>query len=96
MRNIADVSIGDTVVIEKVTPLAGERVILKPVEEIIPGISARVMEYVPFAIKDNPLAVGERIWYSFDGTTFVFDVADVQPKNASAIVVSKNTKFAVG
>lgn len=96
MRNIADVSIGDTVVIEKVTPLAGERVILKPVEEIIPGISARVMEYVPFAIKDNPLAVGERIWYSFDGTTFVFDVADVQPKNSSAIVVSKNTKFSVG
>ncbi|HXG06477.1 MAG TPA: hypothetical protein VNI77_04030 [Nitrososphaera sp.] len=54
------------------------------------------MEYVPFAIKDNPQAVEERIWYSFDGTTSVFDFADVQPKNAGAIVVFKKTKFAVG
>lgn len=95
MRNVADVSIGDIVVIEKVTPLAGERVVLKTVEEIIPGISNRVMEYIPFGIKDNPLVVGERIWYAFDGTTFVFDVVDIQPQNAGAIVVTRDTKFTV-
>jgi hypothetical protein len=95
MRNIADVAIGDMVVIEKVTPLAGERVILKPVVEIIPGISTRVTEYIPFGIKDNPLVIGERIWYAFDSTTFVFDVVDIQPQNADAIVVSKNTIFAI-
>jgi len=95
MRNVADVSIGDTVVIEKVTPLAGEKVILKPVEEIIPGISTRVTEYIPFGIKDNPLVIGERIWYAFDSTTFVFDVVDIQPQNAGAIIVTKDTKFAI-
>jgi hypothetical protein len=95
MRNVADVSIGDTVVIEKVTPLAGERVILKPIEEIIPGISARVTEYIPFGIKDNPLVIGERIWYSFDGTNFVFDVVGIQPQNAGAITVTKDTKFTI-
>jgi hypothetical protein len=95
MRNVANVSIGDTVVVEKVTPLAGEKVILKPIDEIIPGISARVTEYIPFGIKDNPLVLGERLWYSFDYTTFVFDVVDIQPENAGAIVVSKNTKFSI-
>lgn len=95
MRNITDVSIGDTVIIEKVTPHAGERVILKPIEEIIPGISTRVTEYIPFGIRDNPLVIGERILYAFDSTTFVFDVVDIQPQNADAIVVTKNTKFAI-
>jgi hypothetical protein len=95
MRNIADVSIGDMVDIEKVTPVAGERVTLEPIEEIIPGISARVTEYIPFGIKENLLVVGERIWYTFDGTAFVFDVVKVQPHDASAIVVTKNTKFAI-
>lgn len=95
MRNAVDVSIGDTVVIEKVTPLSGERVILKPIGEIIPGISTRVVEYVPFGIKDSPLVIGERIWYSFDGTNFVFDIVDIQPQNAGAITVTKDTKFAI-
>ena len=95
MRNVADVSIGDMVLIEKVTPVAAERVTLKSIEEIIPGISARVIEYVPFAIKENPLVAGERIWYSFDGTAFVFDVVDIKPQNADAIVVRKDTKFTI-
>jgi len=95
MRNIADVSIGDMVVIEKVTSLVGEQAVLKPIEEPISGISARVMEYLPFTMKDNPLATGEPIVYAFDGTTFVFDVLDIRPKTA-AIMVTKNTKFALG
>jgi len=95
MLKATDVAVGDTVVIEKVTPLAGEKVILKPIEEIIPWISSRVMEYIPFGIRDNPLVVGEWVWYSFDGTTFVFDVVDIQPNNAGAIVVSRGTKFAI-
>src|SRR6185503_966555 len=81
MRTAIDVAIGDIVVIEKVTPLAGQVVTLKPVEEIVPGISARIKEYIPFGIKDNPLVMGERIWYTFDGTPFVFDVVDILPNN---------------
>ena len=95
MRNIADVSIGDMVVIKKITPPAGKTVILKPIEEIIPGISSRVTEYIPFGIKESPLVIGERIWYAFDNTTFVFDVVDIQPQNAGAIIVTKDTKFAI-
>jgi hypothetical protein len=95
IRKVADVSIGDTVVIEKVTPLPGERVILKTIEEIIPGISTRITGYIPFGTKDNPLVIGERIWYAFDNTTFMFDVVDIRPQNAGAIIVSKNTKFAI-
>lgn len=95
MRNVAEVQVGDTVTIEKVTPVAGEKVILKPIEEIIPGISTRVAEYIPFGIKDNPLVIGERIWYTFDSTTFVFDVVDIQPQSTGAIVVTKDTKFEI-
>ena len=95
MRNIVDVSLGDTAIIEKVTPLAREKVTLRPIEEIIPGISTRIAEYIPFALKDNPLIVGEWMWYSFDNITFVFEVLEIQPSNAEAIVVTKDTKFLI-
>ncbi len=95
IRNFADVSIGDIVTIEKVTPVAGERVILKPIEEIIPGISSRIVEYIPFSMKENPLVIGERVWYTFDGTMFVFDVVGIRPQNAGAILVTKDTRFEI-
>jgi hypothetical protein len=95
VRNSVDISVGEVVSIQKATPVAGERVILKPIEEIIPGISTRVVEYIPFSLKENPLIIGERVWYTFDGTMFVFDVVAVQPQNADAILVTKDTRFEI-
>jgi hypothetical protein len=95
MRSVADAAVGDTVTIEKATPVPADEVAIKPIEEILPGVSTRVAEYIPFALKDNPLVTGEWMRYTFDETPFVFQVVDVQPHDAEAVAITKGTKFTI-
>ena len=89
LRNNANVSIGDTVIIDKINVKQASDVEIFPVEAI-PPIDPK---YVAEALDNIPILEGDTIVTPYFGGRLSFGVAKTKPKGA--VLVSKQTTFKI-
>lgn len=91
LRNNAGVAIGDTVEIAKIKALPAEKIIVAPLETI-PPVDER---YLADALESVPIVKGDNVMVPYFGGRLTFEVIDVSPAAASAVLVSQKTLFQI-
>jgi transitional endoplasmic reticulum ATPase len=91
LRNNAGVAIGDTVEIAKIKAVPAEKIIVAPLETI-PPVDER---YLADALESVPIVKGDNVMVPYFGGRLTFEVIDVSPAAASAVLVSQKTMFQI-
>ncbi|HEY7108316.1 MAG TPA: CDC48 family AAA ATPase [Nitrososphaeraceae archaeon] len=91
LRNNAGVAIGDTVEIAKIKAVPAEKIIVAPLETI-PPVDER---YLADALESVPIVKGDNVMVPYFGGRLTFEVIDVSPSQASAVLVSQKTVFQI-
>jgi transitional endoplasmic reticulum ATPase len=91
LRNNAGVAIGDTVEIAKIKAVPAEKIIVAPLETI-PPVDER---YLADALESVPIVKGDNVMVPYFGGRLTFEVIDVSPAAASAVLVSQKTLFQI-
>jgi transitional endoplasmic reticulum ATPase len=91
LRNNAGVAIGDTVEIAKIKAVPAEKIIVAPLETI-PPVDER---YLADALESVPIVKGDNVMVPYFGGRLTFEVIDVSPASASAVLVSQKTMFQI-
>jgi transitional endoplasmic reticulum ATPase len=91
LRNNAGVAIGDTVEIAKIKAAPAEKIIVAPLETI-PPVDER---YLADALESVPIVKGDNVMVPYFGGRLTFEVIDVSPAAASAVLVSQKTLFQI-
>ena len=91
LRNNAGVAIGDTVEIAKIKAVPAEKIIVAPLETI-PPVDER---YLADALESVPIVKGDNVMVPYFGGRLTFEVIDLSPASASAVLVSQKTMFQI-
>jgi transitional endoplasmic reticulum ATPase len=91
LRNNAGVAIGDTVEIAKIKAVPAEKIIVAPLETI-PPVDER---YLADALESVPIVKGDNVMVPYFGGRLTFEVIEVSPSQASAVLVSQKTVFQI-
>ena len=89
-RNNAGIAIGDTITVRKIKAVAGEKIIVAPLEAI-PPIDER---YLADALESVPLIKGDNVMVPYFGGRLTFQVIGVTP-SADAVLVTQKTTFQI-
>jgi len=87
-RNNAGIAIGDTIGVKKIKAVAGEKIVVAPLEAI-PPIDER---YLADALESVPLIKGDNVMVPYFGGRLTFQVIGVTPA-ADAVLVTQKTTF---
>jgi len=87
-RNNAGIAIGDTIEVKKIKAVAGEKIVVAPLEAI-PPIDER---YLADALESVPLIKGDNVMVPYFGGRLTFQVIGVTPA-ADAVLVTQKTTF---
>ena len=87
-RNNAGIAIGDTITVRKIKAVAGEKIVVAPLEAI-PPIDER---YLADALESVPLIKGDNVMVPYFGGRLTFQVIGVTPA-ADAVLVTQKTTF---
>lgn len=91
LRNNAGVAIGDTVEIAKINAVPAEKIIVAPLETI-PPVDER---YLADALESVPIIKGDNVMVPYFGGRLTFEVIEVTPAAASAVIVNQKTTFQI-
>ena len=91
LRNNAGVAIGDTVEIAKIKAVPAEKIVVAPLETI-PPVDER---YLADALESVPIVKGDNVMVPYFGGRLTFEVIEVTPSQASAVLVSQKTVFQI-
>jgi len=91
VRNNADLAIGDTAHVRKIKVKSAEKVVVAPLEAILP-IDER---YLSDSLESVSMTKGDNFMVPYFGGRLLFQVVDLTPATSEAVIISQGTQFII-